>query len=81
MFASTGQGFLGYNTFVYCENNPIIRADHTGEFFGAVACIIASGAIVGGLMGAVSAACTGGNILESTIEGWVIISLYLINNC
>ncbi|MBR5292486.1 MAG: wall-associated protein, partial [Clostridia bacterium] len=22
-FASTGQGFLGYNMFAYCNNNPV----------------------------------------------------------
>ena len=29
-FASTGQGFLGYNMFAYCNNNPIVFADSTG---------------------------------------------------
>ncbi len=26
-FASTGQGFVGYNMFVYCSNNPVNRCD------------------------------------------------------
>ncbi len=30
--ASTGQDFLGFNMFTYCLNNPINRADQTGEF-------------------------------------------------
>ncbi|MCI8620216.1 MAG: RHS repeat-associated core domain-containing protein, partial [Oscillospiraceae bacterium] len=29
-YVSTGQGFLGYNAFAYCGNNPIIRKDPTG---------------------------------------------------
>lgn len=29
-FASTGQGYLGYNMFAYCENNPVIAHDPTG---------------------------------------------------
>ena len=29
-FASTGQGLLGYNMFVYCGNNPVNRADPWG---------------------------------------------------
>ena len=29
-YASTGQGFLGYNMFAYCNNNPIIYTDDTG---------------------------------------------------
>ena len=38
-------------------------------YFSLKIAIIAAGAIVGGLLGAFSAATTGGNILESTIEG------------
>ena len=30
-FASTGQGFLGYNMFAYCNNTPITRADPSGH--------------------------------------------------
>lgn len=29
-YASTGQGFLGYNMFAYCSNNPIGAVDSTG---------------------------------------------------
>ena len=29
-YASTGQGFLGYNMFAYCGNNPICFSDQTG---------------------------------------------------
>lgn len=30
-YASTGQGFLGYNMFVYCGNNPISGSDPSGH--------------------------------------------------
>ena len=30
-YASTGQGFLGCNMFAYCNNNPVIASDATGE--------------------------------------------------
>ncbi len=30
-YASTGQGFLGYNMFAYCGNNPVSRADASGH--------------------------------------------------
>ena len=30
-YASTGQGFLGYNMFAYCENNPVIGEDTDGN--------------------------------------------------
>ena len=30
-YASTGQGFLGYNMFAYCGNNPVSRIDKNGD--------------------------------------------------
>lgn len=30
-FVSTGRGFIGYNMFVYCNNNPVNRSDPTGN--------------------------------------------------
>ena len=30
-YASTGQGFLGYNMFAYCNNNPVKYMDVDGE--------------------------------------------------
>ncbi len=30
-YASTGQGFLGYNMFLYCGNNPVNNADVSGN--------------------------------------------------
>ena len=32
-YASTGQGFLGYNMFAYCGNNPANSSDSCGLFF------------------------------------------------
>ena len=31
-FVSTGQGYLGYNMFAYCLNNPVNMVDVTGAF-------------------------------------------------
>ena len=59
---------LSYNLFAYCKNNPVMGYDPTGHF-GLMGAIIATGAIVGGLLGAFSAATTGGNVLEGAIEG------------
>lgn len=30
-YASTGQGFIGYNMFAYCGNNPVNRVDASGS--------------------------------------------------
>jgi RHS repeat-associated protein len=30
-FASTGQGFIGYNMFAYCLNNPVLFNDQNGK--------------------------------------------------
>ena len=35
-YASTGQGLLGHNMFVYCGNNPVNRTDPSGQFWGIV---------------------------------------------
>ena len=33
-YSSTGQGFLGYNMFAYCGNNPVQRNDECGSWWG-----------------------------------------------
>ena len=32
-YGSTGQGFLGYNMFAYCNNNPVSNEDPSGHSF------------------------------------------------
>ena len=46
VLASTGQGFLGYNMFVYCLNNPINMQDQTGQIAVTTLILIGS-AIIG----------------------------------
>ena len=41
-YSATATGFLGYNMFAYCNNNPIIAADYDGEWLNIVI-----GAVVG----------------------------------
>jgi len=31
-YTSTGQGFGGFNMFAYCQNNPVMYTDSSGEF-------------------------------------------------
>jgi RHS repeat-associated protein len=46
----------GPNTYVYCDNNPVVFVDPKGnELFGAII-----GGIVGGVVGAITGAVTGG---------------------
>ncbi len=72
-FASTGQGALGNNMYAYCLNNPVMGYDPLGRFgLTALICgaiIISGSTLVGGLLGAFSAATTDGNVVESAIEG------------
>ena len=60
------QTLISYNLYAYCSNNPVMHTDPTGCFIGSI--VIAS-TIVGGLLGAFSAAATGGNIVEGAVEG------------
>ena len=35
-YVSTGQGFLGFNMFAYCNNNPVMFCDDAGTFAAAM---------------------------------------------
>lgn len=47
VYVSTGQGVLGNNMYLYCGNNPVVRADDEGGFWNIVI-----GAVVGAALGA-----------------------------
>lgn len=67
-YVSTGQGFVGNNMFAYCGNNPVKRVDSTGElFFGA----IVSG-VLGAISGGLSAARNGENIIVGAVIGGLV---------
>jgi len=42
-YLSTGQGFLGYNAFAYCANNPVNYTDSSGNFFDTIFDVISIG--------------------------------------
>lgn len=67
-----GAGVLGYNTFLYCANNPVNASDPTGHSI-ILACLIGGaiiGAITGGAIGAsVSKIKTGKVSVKSVVVG------------
>ena len=65
-YVQTGQGVLSLNTFAYCVNNPIIFADETGQFIGAIV-----GGIIGAISGGISAKSNGRTVLFGVIGGFV----------
>lgn len=52
-YFQSGGGILDANTFAYCGNNPIVRADPSGEFWGIVIAAIAATIFVGSLVNAI----------------------------
>ena len=62
IYVSTGQGVLGNNMYLYCGNNPVVRADDEGDFWNIVV-----GAVVGAALGALVQ--IGSNLLAG--EHWL----------
>ena len=72
-YVSTGQGISSYNMFAYCLNDPVNHSDPDGNFcITACIIVIASGAVIGGALGALNSAATGGNTTEGFIEGFLL---------
>ena len=57
-------GILSANMYAYCENDPVMGVDPSGEWVH-----LAVGAIVGGITGAVSASRKGDSVLVGIITG------------
>ena len=45
-YVATGQGFIGNNMFAYCDNNPVVRVDHGGQFWETIFDVISLGASI-----------------------------------
>ena len=66
VYMSTGQGVLGGNMWAYCGNNPVNRYEVDGKFWNIVV-----GAVLGTVVGAVTAAINGQNVLVGAAAGLV----------
>lgn len=67
-YVSTGHGIFGYNSFAYCNNNPVIYVDNGGDF-GILASMLIGGA-VGGVTQFV------GGIIDNAMQGKTGLELF-----
>ena len=44
-YVSTGTGLMGHNMFAYCNNNPVMYVDPSGEFLGVALGALLIGAV------------------------------------
>ncbi len=63
-YVSTGQGLLGTNMFVYCNNDPVNGYDSEGK----IGCTIA-GTLCGGLIGGIASALDGKGFYAGFAQG------------
>ena len=69
-YVSTGQGFIGYNMFAYCGNNPVMYKDEAGEFFAIIGITIGVKGLLG-LLGLTTCAAVATYISMPTIRSEV----------
>ena len=60
-YVSTGQGLLGNNMYAYCNNNPIMYVDYSGDFPVLLTVILVTSTVIGGVLGFLSHEKLAGN--------------------
>ncbi len=72
----SGDGLLGetgnlltHNMYAYCANNPVMHIDPTGDAFLGVLSTLLTGALIGGVVGILSAAINGDDLLAGLLSG------------
>ena len=63
VLAATPNSLTDKNLYAYCDNNPVVRVDHGGEFWHIVIGAVA-GALIGGVVKAVSNAIEGKSLTD-----------------
>ena len=63
-YTNTDTGFIGQNMFAYCNNSPAQYSDADGTFI-----CTATGAIIGGVLGALNAAYNGDSVWKGALVG------------
>lgn len=73
IYVSTGQGVLGNNMYLYCGNNPIVRADDEGDFWNliAAAVVVAVTVVVVAVSSGISETASGGSFWAGAAGGAV----------
>jgi hypothetical protein len=78
-YAYTGQGFVGYNMFAYCINNPVLLTDDSGTS-AAIALQPGLGAIASALLkSAASALSTVSPVAALVIVGVAVVAAVVVN--
>ena len=70
-YTSVGQGFIGYNMFAYCNNNPVVFCDSNGTEAAVAIIVIAGSAILTGLFTYLNGGSAGEIISNSLLAGAV----------
>ena len=60
---ATPMALTDKNLFAYCDNNPVVRADHGGDFWHIVVGA-AAGALIGGIVKVASNAIKGKSLTD-----------------
>jgi len=67
-YVTTGQGILSYNMYAYCNNNPVMCVDKSGDFFEWIVLGIVVGCLVGATVSDVKHISEGDVSVETTIN-------------